>query len=389
MRGIDLDFSEKNLQIELIENNNSVIGPNGKEYSSKEECDKALFESIEEAFQEMFQGRRGIAVDEFQKRSQEAYQKMDLTEYAKAQNLDDVLSLIKDFLLIRSEIPEIQKNDTIFVGGCGDGRLLDAFIVLSKLTGIKKIILNDINDYYLGVAKEKVKKIGEYKEIDSNNVKIDGINIEFLLGDLKNVTPSKEDHIITFFSLYYVTSEFGDPSSAEAMTKHRKTVGENINKLLAPNGIWIEETPDTDRSGLFRTIREMTSKVFEKAGVLTEPDKNGDYPYKHFSLANWKFMDNQDKEIAQLRVTPSNGFVSKEKEKVGFEQVTSNSRSVPIGSKHRENFAIEMIQDCEGISCLEETVKNISTLVGNVIKYPSDADPYVKRTKESIWRKGK
>ncbi len=372
-----------------IEENSSVIGPDGKEYANKEACDTALYASIEAAFFMLFKGRKSISKKTFQAESQAAYQEMNLTEYAKAQNLADVLSLVEDFLLIRSEIPEISDNDTLFVGGCGDGRLLRAFIVLSKITGIKKIIFNDLNDYYLGVTKEKAKQLNSCQEIDENNIKVDGIEIEFLLGDIKDVKTKKEDNVIAVTTLYYVSSEWGDPSSPDAMTEDRVATGKNIgeNILTHPNGVWIDETPDTDRSGLFKTVREMTRKVFETAGILIEPDENGNFPYKHFSITNWKFIDNQKEDPAQLRITPSNGCVGQEKVNAGFEYVDSDSRLVPKSSVHDEAFAIKMFENCPTVRDLERVAKNISALVSHVIDYPDTTNPYAKRTKKTIWRK--
>ena len=332
------------------------------------------YNALIEACNKIFQNRKAIPYEEFQKLTEESYQ-IDMEEYARLHNFTDAVKLTEYFSYVRTKIEQSisrrARTDRILVIGCGQGRLAEVYVALAKKLGIKEISFNDLIDAHIEQTRCRIKDL-----FAGDGLVADGVKISYFSGDFATIEiPYSFDMA---FSFWYVGSEFLDPSSAENIQRFRHQLYSKINNILIPGGGLLEDIPDPNMEpGFYQIGNNKTAHILEQRKILLGQHKN-------LLLSNWT-REQSTGFPYQLRYTARNGSDVREKEAAGFVLKKTESLPIPIQSMYKDSRVV--LSSLEDIQNIWEVIQVLHQLILQTVKLPLGDVSDQKRRKITWWQK--
>ncbi len=377
-----------------------VIGPDGNKYPSFDDAITAFRKALEKACDEIFGPKGGEAkhpsLKEYQQKELiESYDGVPggMREHGRHLTIQHTLDLMEHYTLLRQSVPERTENDTIIIGGGGDGRLLKHHILLAEKSDIKRIIFNDLNPQSVEIAKDRLLHNGfriEYVEGNDNVFLANGVRVEFCSGDLRTfqLPEGPLARVIAIFLDYYVSAEFLDPSEVEKIHEVRKTTFQNLYKLLSDEGILFDNRPNADKDGFYRIANRLTRQILEERKILSGEREGGELENKNLMFENWQFLDPNLTNKTHIRYAARYRVHNALMQGIGFTNIDNESQEVPRRALcPAEDIEGMTISALRGAKSIDHAVTMVSRLVNDVVEYDPDEYPFIRFEITSIWRK--
>ncbi|MCF7906248.1 hypothetical protein K9L63_03630 [Candidatus Gracilibacteria bacterium] len=379
-----------------------VIGPDGKEYSSFDAAIEALRNALEKCCDSIFgrDGKNHLSLERYQKFLIESYNGVPggMREHGRHLTFQHALDLVENYMLLRQEVGTVTNNDTIIIGGGGDGRLLKHHIALAARSDVQCIVFNDLNPQSVETAKKRLLQDGfEAQSTEEENTFIvyvkevdKDIKVTFCPGDLRalNCTDEENHRIIAIFLDYYVGSEFLDYSSVKRIHEVRRNTFRHLYELLEEKGILFDTHPDADLSGLYRIVNDQTRDILIKRKLLKGKSALGEEERKNLMLEPWDFLYPDMGNHHHIRYATRDRVENRLMQSLGFSRATTRSHRVPSKTKFRadeiENMSVGAIRGAEDI---DTTIDIIKALIERIVGSSAKIDPFAKFETTNVWRK--
>ncbi len=324
--------TQENNIIEYIEEgylNSNNCNTNDLEYyiTQGENEPEINYKALEEAANGLFGDKKAMSLKQYLQVTKDFYETLDLEKRGTPSLILDTDLLLESFIRARddiiSKITKDQRTDKVLVIGCGEGRLSSLYIEMAKKLGIKKITFNDLLEKHIEQTKKKLQKVYNTGTLDSNEMSIDGIKVEFLPGDFTTIDLQGSPYDITV-AWWFVTSEIFNPNSPKELRQKRIEFYTKVRTNLIRKGIFIEDIPHSVSSGFYFLSRMKTFDILKRKGILVGEQKN-------LSLTNIPKKD-KNAQPYHLRYLPYNGMHTKEMNASGLYEVDSRSEIIPTQS---------------------------------------------------------
>jgi len=299
-------------------------------------------ENLTKARDAIFQGRKGLPIDDYRTMLQNAYagrpvsfeKDCETFNFQESAVLTDTFYLANQFHQLRQYVENIRldtKEKALLIIGCGQGRLLDIQIELCKKLGIGEIHLNELSAENMSMAKRKAEGI------DTSDCRV-----HYHLGDFLTQEFDRTYSII--LSLRSVTSEIFDPTSSDHFLESRHMLFQKVAQLLSSDGVFIEDIPGSDAPGFYRILRERTRELLSEKSILSGiHDRLLLTVSCHFGNQHMKFP-------FQLRIANPLNIDLSEKEQVGLIPIYSTTHVVPVHSQYSLADAAAVLHDADSVS---------------------------------------
>ena len=277
----------------------------GRELNTGEEVREINMYRLVEAADALFpDGAVGMSAEEYLRLTERFYKTLDLRGRGVPTMLLDSYLLVKYFdqayREVLSKSPQDVLTGRLLVIGCGRGRLAQLTIELCKKLGLREVVFLDLIEEHVAETRQLI--VDTYNVSDNDDVLVvDQLKLRFLFGDFyeisQDLTPSSFD-IMT--AMWFVTSEILDLSSSDAMRSRRVGFFNRISRLLIRSGVFLEDIPDSQSSGYYRTSRVKTHCILRDRGIMTSGSSGGAPESIHLSLTNIPGKEDQPYHIRYL-----------------------------------------------------------------------------------------
>jgi SAM-dependent methyltransferase len=329
------------------------------------------YDALVEACSKIFRNGTSISQRQYQSMIAESY-KINMEEYCKLHNFSDAIELADFFSQLTASIPKNTRTNRILVVGCGQGRLAEVYITLANRFGVKEIIQNDLVKSHVEQTREKIRKI-----YGNDGSCADGVKITYVPGSIQEASIPGGD-VDAAYMLWFVSAEFCNPKSDNAMGDARSRTYKKIYKLLKYGGGMVEDSPDQNcEPGFFYTAARKTAHILIERGILPKQAKN-------LILSNYR-SEQSDGFPYLLRYVPRNGADNVEKQNAGLTYVTSVATSIPVSSKFPS--AAVVVQTLQDFQNTEEAIHELRSIQQRTVTFPSKADPLRKPRVYKLWKK--
>ncbi|MDF2379599.1 MAG: class I SAM-dependent methyltransferase [Candidatus Gracilibacteria bacterium] len=334
------------------------------------------YEALKKVMFKIFQGKKTISYERQKELTKLSYSPIDMETYAKLHNFSDTLMVTEYFAYTRTKIQNItNRTDRILVVGCGQGRLAEVYLTLAAIYNVKEVVFLDLIKEHVEQTEEKIRLAKEA------NPRLRNVKTELIVGDIN------ETEINSVFDsiwlIWFVSSEFCNAESPEALISTRNRIYQKFNKLLTPQGALIEDIPDPNMEPGFYHLGNLISEdILRRNGILPGQQKN-------LLLSNWSPEQPEKDNVSfpyQLRFTARNGWDVQEKERAGFAMKKNDQLKIPISSTYAIDTALSMIRESSPTN-MGQILRDLKSLANNTIQYPEIDVVDQKRRKITWWEK--